>query len=1172
MVKQKLHLSDYSNTMLTLPFMCFIVILNSKFCLNVLTGKQFRAVVMTAVQTRDSLKTSHLPGLELFNDARVLNTAMTRAQSHVVVVGDAAALCCFGKCSGVWKSYIDHCINNNSVAPQHFTKDFFEEDAMETARFRKSERVDESNTLSDAILQELKDEYEHLKTEYSSDEDNFEHADFNHHKSRSPFVTDVDTDVLELCKKQPEKYKRGKLVRESYNRGYVIPFQNPTRRINIKGRGNLGMVFTGDEVVVETARVVSITKEEESARVLVCVLEDEDHSKPRQNSEDKFVRRTMMPITKSAPKVRILISKARRNFIPIWEQIDGQWTIAAYERLNEKLKQDNVFVVQVIGWKKHCYFPLGRVIDILPVGRSFAEGLSILNEEFKVEPTACTPDKGFSWADEDQARRQDMCHVITFTVDPEGAKDLDDAVSVREIGDQYELGVHIADVASFVSPGSKLDEDAKQRGSTYYCVEENPNHMFPEDLSTGLFSLLSDQECRVVSLIFKVNKKTHEIIGKPKFQLSLIKSNEQLSYEEAESMISKRYGEGPKFDTVEDCVTVAYCFAKAQRKIRLVDWAYSQPDNQRLPGKRKANLMIEELSVLFNTLASETLIGSEKTRYYTPLRCQAKPDPEKIEELRKSECAKLIPLSFHVRHKVDHDEQAPDCENFRILTKVWKDIQSAARTGDIDKMVDLIAADDIHPMLQPLIDKFRRCSSKAYVIRSNSSPKAGVGHHSLNVSSYTQASSPIRRYMDIILQRLLHSFICNRDVQYTRTEISTLCAQFELNIKNAKDYEQKAEQISYAVSMKKQSASKLAFVVSADPNRDSFAVSFPFNKNIFAESLSIMYKDLQLWDQPLYDEANHCITLTWKKRIYTVDNMQIYQELKIPDCGPCVELPLTTWKAAVEAIDKENWDHAKFLIMDVHTKQLEKQHILPESSEMSHSETNTCTSEEQEVPKLQMEHEVDMNLQLQTGDTLQVQMTSELKRGYHMPAVQLVHIKPKFEICVDHVHSPITCFSRSTDDPSRIHYSDPEEYIRIWKPLCEMESAATAVDESDSIIIEDLVVNFNQEQEGTLTGSFFLSLAQLNEWAIECNLSKCLLCIRKRGLKLTSNLEHSALVDPRQFTWVAHAVTRKVEESKKGSQVEFFVNHLPMETIPDCVFQKDTSFTVEIIPKLLPDM
>ncbi|KAM7423379.1 hypothetical protein PAMA_011103 [Pampus argenteus] len=1125
-------------------------------------GRQFRAIIMTTVQTRDSLKTSHVPGLELFDDARVFNTAVTRAQSQVVVIGDAAALCCFGKCSGIWRRYIEHCINNSSVAPQHFTKDFFEKDVTETARFQKSvEHVDESSTLSDSILQELKDAYEQLKTEYSSDEDH------DHHESVSSYNT-TDADVLELCKKQPEIYKQGKLIRESHNTGYVIPYNSPTTHISLNGRANLGKAFSGDEVVLQTTRVLSVTEKNESARVLVCLLEDEDYSKPRQNSDGKFVKRLMMPITKTAPKVRILIDKRKRNFIPIWEQSNGEWTIVEQKRLDENLKQNNVFIVQVIGWKDECLFPLGKVTDIVPIGRSLVDGLMVLDEEFKVAPTPYHSDKSFSWADEDRTHRQDISEVITFTVDPETAKCLDDAISVTDIGDQYELGVHIADVASFVSLGSKLDEDAKQCGATHYCSKEEPIHMFPQELSTGCFSLLEGQDRRVVSLMFKVNKQTHEIIGKPKFQLSLIRSDRQLSYENAEDMISERCGQRPTFDTVEDCVAVAHCFAKAQRKRRLRDWAYAQPDDHQLLGKRKAHLMIEELSVLFNKHASETLTSSENSRNYTPLRCQTAPDPEKVKDF-KQKCGEFIPHSLHVRHHVPHDEQVPNCENFRILTEVWKDIQSAARTDDIEGMVDLVAADDIHPLLQPVIRQFRMCFSKAYVIRSNSSPKAEVGHYSLNLRYYTQASSPIRRYMDIVLQRLLHSFICDRDVQYTRTEIMTLCNEFERSLKEAKEYEQKAEKIYYAVSMKQQSATKLAFVVSAEPDSDSFAVSFPFNKSIFSESLAIMYKDLQLDDQPSFDKANRCITLKWKRRIYAADTMQIHHELKmLPDYAPCVELPLTTWKAIVDAIAEEKWHCAKSFIIEANAKQPEKQKTQPESSQVLQPETNTHTSEE--------DHYVDFELQVQPGDTLQIQMTSEVRRGFHMPAIQLVNIKPKFEVCVDHVHNPITCFSRCANDPSRIYYSDTKEYVRIWKPLCKMESAATAVGESDSIIIENLVVDFSQEQEGTLSGSFFLPLAWINEWAIECDLSKCLLCIRKRGLKLTTPLEHSAQVDPRKFTWVAHAVTNKVEEHKNSSNggrtVNFSVNHLPMQNIPPCVFQKDTHFTVEIIPKLLPDI
>uniref|UniRef100_UPI003AB08215 3'-5' exoribonuclease HELZ2-like n=1 Tax=Centroberyx gerrardi TaxID=166262 RepID=UPI003AB08215 len=1137
-------------------------------------GKQFRAVILTAVQTRDSLKSSHLPGLELFNDARVLNTAMTRAQSQVVVVGDAAALCCFGKCSRIWKSYIDHCINNNSVGPNHLTKDFFESDVKEIARFQRSEHVEESNMHSDAILQQMKDEYDHMmETEYSSDKDkkSVEFEAFDERKA-SYNITDPEKDnLLALCKRQPLMYKQGKLVMESFDTGYVIPFDSPTQHIGLKGKSNLGKSFAGDEVVLQTtfsqgtlqSKVIGITKKAESARVFVCMLEDEDHCKRKQKSEDQFIKRLMIPITKKAPKIRILLSKKSNNLIPVWEHTEGEWRIVTYQSLDVNIKQNHVFMVQVIDWKDTCLYPLGNVIDILPIGRSLDDGLRILNEEFKVVPAECESNEDFSWADKDRRHRQDLRDVITFTVDPATAKDLDDAISVRDIEDQYELGVHIADVASFVSPGDTLDEDAKTCGSTYYLRGKEPNHMFPQDLSTGHWSLLSGHDRRVVSLMFKVAKGTNQIIGKPTFQLSQINSNRKLSYEKAEDIICRRHGKNPKFDTVEDCVAVAYCFAKAQRKARLVDWAYAQTDDDRLPGKRRAHLMIEELSVLFNTCVSDILINTQNTKNCTPLRCQAAPDPEKVEELEEK-YGELIPLSFHVRHRVDNDKQVQNdiqvsnSKSFCILTNVWNDIQSAARDNDIDKIVDLVAADDIHPQLVPLVSQFRRCFGKAYVIRSNSSPKAKIGHYSLSVKSYTQASSPIRRYLDIVLQRLLHNFLCDTPVQYSPRDIEMLCNESEQDIRTAKEFEQKAEMIYYAVSMKKQNASKLAIIVSAEPERDSFRVSFPFNKNIFPDSLPIMYRDLKLEDQPLYPGKN-CMTLTWRRRIYSAGTKQIHQEVKrVTDCGPCTEVPLTTWKAIVAAIDKEKWDDAKLLIMRADTKQL------PDSGDVLQVETDD------------QHHYVDVRVQLRPGDTLQVQLTSEIKRGYLTPTVQLVCIKPKFEVCVDHVHSPITCFSRYANHPSKTCYADPHEYVHIWKPLCEMESAAAAVDESDNIVIEDLVVNFHQEQEHTLKGSFNLSLACISAWAIGCNLAKCLLCIRKRGLKSTSTLDSSVEVDPSSFTWVAHGVTYKVDElqnsTNEETKVEFYINHLPMETIPDCVFQKDMRYTVELIPKLVSDI
>ncbi|CAG6020502.1 unnamed protein product, partial [Menidia menidia] len=793
-------------------------------------------------------KVSHLPGLPLFNDPRVLNTAMTRAQSQVIVVGDAAALCCFGKCSGIWKSFMDHCITNKNVVPQHYTKDFFEKDVMEIARFQKTEVVDETETVNDAILQELRDEYEKSNTESSSDEDNVEELNPQRHRGNED-----QTDLLDLCSKQPKMFERGKFVRQSYSTGYVVPFHGSNRRISIQGRTNTGKAFTGDEVVIQIQepRVVGIVKSAKKVRQIRMALPrslSEVNVETISNVQGKQFRAVIitavqtrdslqeshlpgLPLFNDPRVLNTAMTRAQSQVIVVGDaaalccfgKCSGIWKsfmdhcianknvvpqhytkdffekdvmeIAKFqktevvdetetvndailqelrdeyeksgtesssdednvEELNPQRHRGNVdqtdlldlcskhpkmfergkFVRQsystgyvvpfhgsnrrisiqgrtntgkaftgdevviqiqeprvvgivksakkVIGWKKHCFYPLGNVIDILPKTGYSGDRLWLLKEEFGVSPTPPETD-GLSSEEEDTTDRRDERKTITFTVDPAVAKDLDDAISIREDGEYYELGIHISDVASFVEPGGTLDEIAGERGCSFYGKGEEPIHMFPKEQSTELFSLLPGRDRRVVSLMFKVRKDTDEVEGKPRFQLSLINSNRKLSYEQAEDIISKRYRGPPSFGEVEDCVTVAYRFAKAQRKRRLPEWAYSQCDDKRLPGRRKARVMIEEMSVLFNRHTSKTLLHSPLTENLTPLQCHAKPDDEKVEYL-KEKLGELIPLSFHVRHKVDVDQHTPSIQHFRIFTKVWEDILSAARADDMDKMI-----------------------------------------------------------------------------------------------------------------------------------------------------------------------------------------------------------------------------------------------------------------------------------------------------------------------------------------------------------------------------------------------------------------------------------------------------------------------------------------------------
>ncbi|XP_021424185.2 helicase with zinc finger domain 2 isoform X1 [Oncorhynchus mykiss] len=1158
-------------------------------------GKQFRAIVMTAVQTRDSLHAPDSYCVEFFNDARMLNTAMTRAQSQVVVVGDAAALCYFGKCSRIWRSYIHHCISKGSAEPKHLTNDFIDGDIKEISRFQRTEYLDEGSTQSvmfdtenniDAILQELQEEQ------------NREHYTLLERK-RLYDSAKVERDaLLQLLREQPNVYKRGELVMEKHNAGYIIPFDNPTNHIIIKGRGNLGKSFCGDEVVAEVVpcegipqgKVLGTIKAAESHRVFACTLEVEDYHKPKTKTEYQFLRKIMVPLNTNTTKICTLVSKKSHNLIPIWKHNDGEWEIVRYQQLDEEIKCNHVFMVEVFCWKtktenKGNYaYPLGKVIDILSIGSSLEEGLRILDAEFNVQPLPPSHvlAEPCSWKDTQNSNRKDLRKFITFTVDQNKSLDLDDAISVIDMESHYEVGVHIADVASFVNLGGSLDDAAQKHGATFYSPREEPVCMFPKSVSIYHFSLLPGIDRKVVSLMVKVDKATHKITEK-KFQLSQIKSDRKLSYDEAEDIISKRSGEEAKFDTLEDCVSVAYRFAKVQRKARLgKDWSYRQLDDHQKPGKRRSSQMIEELSVLFNHSVSEFLINANETMFCTPLRCQVSPDPEMLEDL-KEQYKDIIPLSLHLRHNLEHDiqldQEAMESKSFYVLTSIWNEILSAAKKEEVDTdtMIDLIGTDDIYPLLLPVIYEFRKCLDEAYVIRSNSSQEK-VGHYSLKLESYTQASSPIRRYMDIILQRLLHSVLSGTPVQYSPQEIDILCQKIEDSYKKANEYEKKAAMISFAINMKKQNFLKLAFVVGVAAG-DSFKLSFPFDRHSFPEGLPVRYRDLQPKDQPLYDSNENQMTLTWRRRVYSIDTAKIHEELKkVQNSAACIKLPQKTWQAIVNAMGHEKWNIARSLILDATTKQTENVKSLSKHAKVDLLEAGNDShrTAHGQAEKIEIEHYVDLTLHLKPGDTLQVQMTSEGKKGYWTPTVQLVCIKPIFELCVNHAHSPITCFSKRADCPSKSEYSSAREYVKIWRPLCEMESADNAVDESDSIIIEDLKLNLKQGKN-RLKGSFELPLKYIKEWAIECNLSKCFLCIRKRGLKLTSIPDQSEeVVDPKNYTWVAHGVTTNFEEPKNNQnqarKVHFYINHLPMDTIPECVYQRKTTYTVEIIPKLLTDV
>ncbi len=199
------------------------------------------------------------------------------------------------------------------------------------------------------------------------------------------------------------------------------------------------------------------------------------------------------------------------------------------------------------------------------------------------------------------------------------------------------------------------------------------------------------------------------------------------------------------------------------------------------------------------------------------------------------------------RHRAMPNPQAgiTDSETFPILKSVLRCLKTAAEQNNIYKIIDFIATDEIHPQLLPFAIAFRRLFHKSCILRSNSTHVSRIGHYDLDLDSYAWASSPIRRYIDVIVQRLLHSVINNTNVRYTAHDIDLSCMEFSRKNDQQSAYERKFNALRFALQLSTQSERKVAYIAELNASGTNFRLSFPLNRTSISENLDIMYRDLQ---------------------------------------------------------------------------------------------------------------------------------------------------------------------------------------------------------------------------------------------------------------------------------------------------------------------------------------
>ena len=503
------------------------------------------------------------------------------------------------------------------------------------------------------------------------------------------------------------------------------------------------------------------------------------------------------------------------------------------------------FTIEIEKWELKELKPTVKINEVLgDIGEINAEIKNIIidNKILNTFPEKVLKElKSIKEKKENEEKREDYTKPLTFTIDPDNAKDFDDALSFKILDNNvFEIGVHIADVTSYVKPNTELDKEARKRGTSVYLANK-VIPMLPEKISNEICSLQPKKKKRAFSIIFTIDKKGNVL--KERATRTTIYSDYRLTYSDVQNIIENNKEGKKKYKEIETAIINLNKISKKIRKKREERGAIffnkkelgfkfkgDKIESTFLKESKESHKLVEEFMLLTN------IEVAEKLKKKAIFRVHDKPDEKKVENL------------FSVAESFGHIK----LNKKNSIGKQINNLLSKAKEKKEANIINLLAL---------------RSMSKAEYSTKN------IGHHGLSLSRYLHFTSPIRRYPDIICHRLLSSILNKKENKLDKDEMDKISSRSTQKEKDATKAERQTVKLVQTVFMKDKLGKRFMGIISGVTERGIYV---EMEKN-FCEGF-VEISRLQN-DYFYYDIDNHRLVGELTKKTYQLgDRLKVIVE------------------------------------------------------------------------------------------------------------------------------------------------------------------------------------------------------------------------------------------------------------------------------------------------------